>query len=514
MAFTLVVTNPGSVPRDVSFMLSLPIACAKDTTRSAADAVIRRIPDTSGVQCLHACAAADSCTSWEVGVATPAVPASPAVTRNNTDCPGGDINIGRGSGMARVADCVALCGATATCVGVVWDTIESELKAQCHGNPGQGCCLMKTGCASFDAKPGDTVYLMNEPGRPAVPSLCTLRSGAPAVEQYRPGSGAASGVKGTWEVRSAELVHTRSNPYVSSNADPASAVGSFSLRGQDNDTTSTTTVATGDTLAALWRDFAEDGLLGTSEEEARGGSVASAAGHGAIATTVSVPPGETKTVTLVFGWSLPNRLYSGEELGNYYRADHPTASRASAKLSSNISTVAADAAKWNALWANTTLPAWLSDFLLNSLATQPKMGVWVADQHYPELVNGRLPGTTANGRYRTYEAFSGCDLDPVHVSDYHQIPYASWLRRPLPLLSNTHGQCVLRFLSFPLFCDTPFMHPLPVKGGGGDSPEVTPVMSAPNPKRIGPIIGAVHQVLLRVVGSCEHCAMPPFFVIL
>jgi hypothetical protein len=28
-------------------------------------------------------------------------------------------------------------------------------------------------------------------------------------------------------------------------------------------------------------------------------------------------------------------------------------------------------------------------------------------------------------RYRTYEAFSGCDLDPVHVSDYHQVPYAT-----------------------------------------------------------------------------------------
>ena len=41
-------------------------------------------------------------------------------------------------------------------------------------------------------------------------------------------------------------------------------------------------------------------------------------------------------------------------------------------------------------------------------------------------MNGQLPGATANGRYRTYEAFSGCDLDPVHVSDYHQVPYATF----------------------------------------------------------------------------------------
>ena len=62
------------------------------------------------------------------------------------------------------------------------------------------------------------------------------------------------------------------------------------------------------------------------------------------------------------------------------------------------------------------------------------MGIWVSKQCpkcHPTLVNGRLPGTTASGRYRTYEAFSGCDLDPVHVSDYHQV-------RP-PAVGNTKG---------------------------------------------------------------------------
>jgi hypothetical protein len=55
------------------------------------------------------------------------------------------------------------------------------------------------------------------------------------------------------------------------------------------------------------------------------------------------------------------------------------------------------------LFTNSSYPLWLSDFLINSLATQPKMSVWVAKQHYPDLVNGALPGGTANGRYRTYE---------------------------------------------------------------------------------------------------------------
>ena len=435
VAFTLVVTNPrpkGSPAQDVSFMLSLPLASAKDTTRHGTDGVLRQIPDTSPADCLHACATEDNCTSWNVGIAVPGAPARPATIHNNTDCPGGDLfNVGRSSGMARVDDCVALCNHTATCVGFVWDTIPKELAGQCHGKPGQGCCLLKSSCGKFATKQGDTVHLLGKPAKAAVPPQCTLRTGAPAVEQFRPGTGAASGVKGKWKARAAELIHTRTNPYVASTTDPAAAVASFSLRGQGPGAGSvgdvTTTMATGDTLAELWEDFAKDGALGTDVDDDNAGRIATAAAHGAVATTVTVQPGETKTITLVFGWSLPNRLYSGEELGNYYRAEYPTGSDASAKLSGNIAEVAADAAKWNAVWANSTFPVWLKDFMLNSLATQPKMGIWVADQHYShELVNGLLPGTTANGRYRTYEAFSGCDLDPVHVSDYHQIPYATF----------------------------------------------------------------------------------------
>ena len=63
-----------------------------------------------------------------------------------------------------------------------------------------------------------------------------------------------------------------------------------------------------------------------------------------------------------------------------------------------------------------SLPS-LQDLLVNSLATQVKMGVWVA-----RGVNGSLlPG----GRYRQFEAFSNCDLDPLHVSSYHAIPYGT-----------------------------------------------------------------------------------------
>ena len=46
------------------------------------------------------------------------------------------------------------------------------------------------------------------------------------------------------------------------------------------------------------------------------------------------------------------------------------------------------------------------------------MGIWVA-----RSANGSiLPG----GRYRQFEAFSNCDLDPLHVSSYHAIPYGTF----------------------------------------------------------------------------------------
>jgi hypothetical protein len=41
------------------------------------------------------------------------------------------------------------------------------------------------------------------------------------------------------------------------------------------------------------------------------------------------------------------------------------------------------------------------------------MGIWVTKQcpscPGPKLENGQLPGASANGRYRTYEAFSGAN---------------------------------------------------------------------------------------------------------
>lgn len=39
--------------------------------------------------------------------------------------------------------------------------------------------------------------------------------------------------------------------------------------------------------------------------------------------------------------------------------------------------IASEGAAFNKLFTNSTYPKWFQDFLINSLATQPKMGIWV-----------------------------------------------------------------------------------------------------------------------------------------
>ena len=397
-------------------------------------------------QCLRACNTDTACTYWQVDTrprpATAAVPAVPAQVKLDHDCP--DPNLGPGElrkAFGTIEECYGYCNATRFCKGFVWDTVASELgpTGQCppHGaKTGQACCILKAKpCANFVAKKGDTAVSYGAPAIPAQQAMpgagCTLHAGAPAVQQFFPNSSVASGVKGVWSLsRSAsgttELHHKRSNEVSddSSRMDPASALGEYTLRG---DGVADATVSSAASAQDLWADFAADGALNDG--------VAAAAGSGAVAASVVVPPKQTKTVTLVFTWRFAERNYVSEELGNFYSEIVSSSSAAGEEMVSRNQEIASEGASFNQLFTNSTLPAWFQDFLINSLATQPKMGVWVTkqcskcQQNAPDqnanrarLENGRLPGGTANGRYRTYEAFSGCDLDPVLVSDYHQIP--------------------------------------------------------------------------------------------
>ena len=62
---------------------------------------------------------------------------------------------------------------------------------------------------------------------------------------------------------------------------------------------------------------------------------------------MDVPAGGTSTVSVVFAWRLPNRLYVGEELGNYYAALSPSAVTTAMAVASSLDDIVADASAWN-----------------------------------------------------------------------------------------------------------------------------------------------------------------------
>jgi uncharacterized protein (DUF608 family) len=265
--------------------------------------------------------------------------------------------------------------------------------------------------------------------------VCELFRLAPPVEQYfLPSSalaGIRTGVKGLWASSPGGLTLTRSGPFDSDpNAtwqDPASAVGSFTLLAADTVTNgglnpATSSAWTGEDLSELWASFSSGGLgSGLSRLPT------TSASHGAVAVSTVLAPSETRTLTLVFSWHFPHRLYVGQDLGNAYAQRFPGGSaEVAASVATRLPAVAADAAAWNAAATNNTLPDWYRDYLVNSVAFLTKMSVWVANDVSGAPVDG--------GRFRIFEAFSNCDLDPVHVSSYHLLPLLTFFP---DLLANT-----------------------------------------------------------------------------
>lgn len=484
IAFTLVLSAPptpaaaeeassasgvdavaAAAPVNVSFLLSLPLGVAKDTDRplgaggsssafSASVAapdprgqIITVKPNTTVADCITACEANPECT-WYSHSGSGVAPVPP-VTMANNDCPGNDISNPR-IPLATIDDCIGLCANVTGCNGLVFDAIPGEQQPQCNNaNSSLFCCLLKTQCTSYSGKNGDTAWAAGQPGVPS--DQCTLLRLSPAVEQYivppasasasssaRPATGATSGigpgaaddgpyrgprsgVKGFWSpLSSFGLIHARNNTYDGSEGgswqDPASAVADFTLLAADAMDGGagggvTASVWTGNDLSQLWSSFAADGQLPGAATEV-------AAGHGAIAVSAVLQPGQTTSLTLVFSWHLPHRLYVGQDLGNQYATRYNNSQQVAVETAQRLDAIVQDGADWNAAATNNSLPDWYQDFLVNSLATQVKMGVWVAKDANLNPVPG--------GRYRQFEAFSNCDLDPVHVSSYHMIPYATF----------------------------------------------------------------------------------------
>lgn len=200
--------------------------------------------------------------------------------------------------------------------------------------------------------------------------------------------------------------------------------------------------ASGDSLGALWQE------IGRQPDEAL--KVESDATHGALEASALLAAGETRTISIVFAWYFPEHDYAGAALGNYYSLLHNSSVEVAAYVRGNgqeepLVAAVRDAAALNQVIFASSFPATFQSFLVNSLATQVKNSVWVREQSAMKgLENGRLPGGTARGRYRTYEGLPGSDLDPIHVSDYHMQPllhfWPNLMKAALPRPSVTHSK--------------------------------------------------------------------------
>lgn len=163
-------------------------------------------------------------------------------------------------------------------------------------------CSAAAGCASWTL---------------SAAGLCTLAADVP-LSVFA--AGAYCGVQGGWSATDGGALEL--DLPCAGAAATSPACGGAALRpteGADGGTSSSLGVA--NDPAALWRAFAASGGFPVGNGVIASGAFFNvSAAVGAAATTVSVPPGGTATLSLVFAWYFPHRDHAGEDIGNYYRS--------------------------------------------------------------------------------------------------------------------------------------------------------------------------------------------------
>ena len=159
--------------------------------------------------------------------------------------------------------------------------------------------------------------------------------------------------------------------------------------------------AAGNDLPAVWRAFQAHGCLTDGKTLPRG-----AAKQASIASRVVLEPGQRRTINLALAWYLPNRMHAGQRVGNYYTRLYRGAADVAERVLSRLAENRQSILEWQRLCFDNSLPEWLQDALLNSVATMAKTGMWIED-----------------GRWRQWESFSCSALEPVHIYFYRSLPY-------------------------------------------------------------------------------------------
>lgn len=157
--------------------------------------------------------------------------------------------------------------------------------------------------------------------------------------------------------------------------------------------------ATASDFRSLWEAFAAGKSIATSLPR-------EAPRYGASTARIMLKPGETKSITFILAWYLPNRPFLSENPGNYYSTLYRDADDVADKVAGRLGGDWRAMLQWQQVMRSNSLPEWLQDSLINSVATMYKTGMRFRD-----------------GRWRQWEAFSCADVDPGHIDFYEVLPY-------------------------------------------------------------------------------------------
>ncbi|MCS7192392.1 MAG: GH116 family glycosyl-hydrolase [Armatimonadetes bacterium] len=157
----------------------------------------------------------------------------------------------------------------------------------------------------------------------------------------------------------------------------------------------------GQDIIPLWDEFEESGSfksLMSKDVHAK---------HGALAVSFKLEPMQSKTLTFVLAWYFPYRPHGDEILGNYYTRLYESVEDVANKVISKLPSIWDAIYQWQTICFDNSLPDWLQDALVNSVATMFKTSMWFAD-----------------GRFRQWESFSCPAVEPIHIHFYRSLPYA------------------------------------------------------------------------------------------
>jgi uncharacterized protein (DUF608 family) len=104
---------------------------------------------------------------------------------------------------------------------------------------------------------------------------------------------------------------------------------------------------------------------------------------------------------VVLSWYFPNRWHFGELIGNNYANTYADALVVATDVVERLPQMLTSVVEWNHACLTNDLSVRMRDFLVNSVSTIAKTGIWSGARVW-----------------RQFESFSADDIDPVHIHLY------------------------------------------------------------------------------------------------